>query len=190
MNSEDLRIIKTKEALRKAMVHLLTEKTFEKISVQDICEKAKVHRTTLYKHFADKYELFAYVLDVMKKEIYSDDEMYNTEFKNIREVYIYIFDKLLTYVDRRKEKLKLMARNILNEPIFVAFVNFATKKVSHLLDKHPYMHTKCPNVIMSHFLTGGMIYVLSWWLENPNKYSKTQLIEYIDKTIITSLVDA
>ena len=58
MNNEDMRIIKTKEALRKAMVSLLTETSFEKISVQDICEKAKVHRTTLYKHFADNYDLF------------------------------------------------------------------------------------------------------------------------------------
>ena len=189
MNNEDLRIIKTKESLRQAMVALLTEKTFEKISVQDICEKANVHRTTLYKHFADKYELFSYVLEVMKKEIYNDGEIYAMDFKNIRDVYFYLFDKLLTYIDARKEKLKLMARNIINEPIFAAFVNFATKRVSHFIKRHPYVETKCPSVIMSHFLTGGMIYVISWWLENPTKYSKTQLLEYIDKTIISSLTN-
>ena len=112
MNNEDLRIIKTKEALRKAMVSLLAETSFDKISVQDICEKAKVHRTTLYKHFADKYDLFAYVLKVMKKEIYSDEEFIAKDFKTIREVYYYLCDKMLTYIDARKEKLKKVARNI------------------------------------------------------------------------------
>lgn len=189
MNSEDMRIIKTKEALRKAMVQLLTEMSFEKMSVQDICEKAKVHRTTLYKHFADKYDLFSYVLTVMKNEIYSDEEFFSKDFKTIREVYYYLFDKMLTYIDARKDKLKKMARNILNEPIFASFVNFAQKKASHFIKKHPYIHTKCPTDIMSHFLTGGMIYVVSWWLENPKKYTKNQILEYIDKTIISSLTE-
>lgn len=189
MNSEDLRIIKTKEALRKAMVQLLTEMSFEKMSVQDICEKAKVHRTTLYKHFADKYDLFSYVLTVMKNEIYSDSEFFSKDFKTIREVYYYLFDKLLTYIDKRKEKLKKMARNILNEPIFASFVNFAEKKASTFIKKHPYIHTKCPTDIMSHFITGGMIYVISWWLDNPKKYSKDQILEYIDKTIIASITE-
>ena len=189
MNNEDLRIIKTKEALRKAMVSLLTEMSFEKMSVQDICEKAKVHRTTLYKHFADKYDLFSYVLKVMKQEIYSDEEFAAKDFKTIREVYYYLIDKTLTYIDARKDKLKKMARNILNEPIFVSFVNFAHKKASTFIKKHPYIHTKCPTDIMSHFLTGGMIYVISWWLENPNKYTKNQILDYIDKTIISSITE-
>ena len=189
MNNEDLRIIKTKEALRKAMVSLLAETSFDKISVQDICEKAKVHRTTLYKHFADKYDLFAYVLKVMKKEIYSDEEFIAKDFKTIREVYYYLCDKMLTYIDARKDKLKKVARNILNEPIFVSFVNFAHKKVSTFIKKHPYIQTKCPTDIMSHFLTGGMIYVISWWLENPSKYTKNQILDYIDKTIISSIAE-
>ena len=146
-----------------------------------------MHRTTLYKHFSDKYDLFAYVLNVMKNEIYNDADFYSKDFKSIREVYYYLFDNLLEYIDKRKNKIKLMARNILNEPIFAAFVDFARKKTSHFIEKHPYIHTKCPTDIMSHFLTGGMIYVISWWLENPNKYTKAQILEYIDKTIIKSL---
>ena len=96
---------------------------------------------------------------------------------------------MLTYIDARKDKLKKVARNILNEPIFVSFVNFAHKKVSTFIKKHPYIQTKCPTDIMSHFLTGGMIYVISWWLENPSKYTKNQILDYIDKTIISSIAE-
>ena len=189
MNTEDLRIIKTKEALRKAMVSLLTEMSFEKISVQDICERARVHRTTLYKHFADKYDLFEYVLQVMKNEIYNDEDFYSKEFTSVREIYVYLFDNLLTYVDERKDKIKMMARNMINEPIFMAFVDFAHKKALHFIERHPYLETKCPSIIMSHFMTGGILYVLSWWLENPNKFTKDQLRDYIDNTIISAITE-
>lgn len=36
---------------------LLAERPFTAITVQDICERAMVHRTTVYKHYADKYDL-------------------------------------------------------------------------------------------------------------------------------------
>src|SRR5260221_7231882 len=36
---------------------LMVEGDFESITVNDICERAMVHRTTFYKHYEDKYGL-------------------------------------------------------------------------------------------------------------------------------------
>lgn len=36
---------------------LIADKKFERISVQEICDRAMVHRTTFYKHYEDKYDL-------------------------------------------------------------------------------------------------------------------------------------
>jgi AcrR family transcriptional regulator len=36
---------------------LITERDFESISVNDICDRAMVHRTTFYNHYKDKYNL-------------------------------------------------------------------------------------------------------------------------------------
>ena len=55
---EDLRIIKTKKALRESLVTLIKEKHFEKISVMEICERALINRVTFYSHYKDKIELF------------------------------------------------------------------------------------------------------------------------------------
>ena len=54
---EDRRIQKTKQLLQSTLLHLLEEKTFEKINVTEICQKAGVSRITFYTHYADKYEL-------------------------------------------------------------------------------------------------------------------------------------
>ncbi|MBU7314116.1 TetR/AcrR family transcriptional regulator [Paenibacillus sp. SM 69] len=44
---------------------MMTEKRmlFSKITVDQICEKAMVHRSTFYKHFDDKFRLLEYGLN-------------------------------------------------------------------------------------------------------------------------------
>jgi AcrR family transcriptional regulator len=56
----DRRSKRTLGLLHRAMVELLTEKEFHKITVQDITERAEVNRATFYDHFTDKYALLNY----------------------------------------------------------------------------------------------------------------------------------
>lgn len=58
----DLRIRKTYLALHNAFTQLLEEKKFEDFTVNELCNRAMIRRTTFYKHFADKYEYFAFYL--------------------------------------------------------------------------------------------------------------------------------
>lgn len=53
----DRRSIRTRKALRDAMVGLATERPYEEIRVQDILDRAGVGRTTFYSHFRDKEDL-------------------------------------------------------------------------------------------------------------------------------------
>ena len=56
----DLRIRKTYLALHNAFTELLEEKRFEEFTVNELCDRAMIRRTTFYKHFADKYEYFTF----------------------------------------------------------------------------------------------------------------------------------
>lgn len=38
----------------------LENKDFERITINDICKRAAVHRSTFYNHFQDKYDLFTF----------------------------------------------------------------------------------------------------------------------------------
>ncbi|MBO7743093.1 TetR/AcrR family transcriptional regulator [Paenibacillus sp. MWE-103] len=57
MTKVDRRIIKTREAINKALIELMSEKSFENITINDIAEKANLNRGTLYLHYTDKYDL-------------------------------------------------------------------------------------------------------------------------------------
>lgn len=56
---EDRRVQRTRRALRDALVALIVERGWEKFTVQDVCDRADVGRSTFYMHFADKEELIA-----------------------------------------------------------------------------------------------------------------------------------
>ena len=53
----------TKKALANALQELMTEKSFEKISVSEICERCNMNRKSLYYHFSDKYDLLNWIFD-------------------------------------------------------------------------------------------------------------------------------
>ena len=53
----DLRVIRTKTAIRNAFVELIEEKGFDAITVKDITTKANINRGTFYTHYLDKFDL-------------------------------------------------------------------------------------------------------------------------------------
>ncbi|MTV82755.1 TetR/AcrR family transcriptional regulator [Secundilactobacillus folii] len=56
-NSKDLRVIKTKTTIERAFISLLKNKSFERITVQNILDEALINHKTFYAHYADKYQL-------------------------------------------------------------------------------------------------------------------------------------
>ncbi|ASS96581.1 TetR/AcrR family transcriptional regulator [Peribacillus simplex] len=56
-SNTDLRVIRTKESIRHALVELINEKGFEAITVKDITIRAKINRGTFYAHYQDKFDL-------------------------------------------------------------------------------------------------------------------------------------
>lgn len=61
----DRRIIKTKRAIHKAFMELITSKAYKDITVKDIAELADVNRKTFYNHYNDIREL----IDEIENEV-------------------------------------------------------------------------------------------------------------------------
>jgi AcrR family transcriptional regulator len=55
----DRRVRRTQRALREAFVALIVEKGWDGFSVQDLCGRADVGRSTFYLHYADKEEVLS-----------------------------------------------------------------------------------------------------------------------------------
>ncbi len=62
---ESRRIQMTKALIRSALVELMGEKTFERITIKELCERADVNRTTFYLHYADQRSVLNDVKDTV-----------------------------------------------------------------------------------------------------------------------------
>ena len=53
----DLRTEKTENAIKNAFIQLRAKKALEKITIKELCESARIHKSTFYSHYQDIYEL-------------------------------------------------------------------------------------------------------------------------------------
>ncbi|ALX48940.1 TetR-like C-terminal domain-containing protein [Lentibacillus amyloliquefaciens] len=97
----DLRIVKTQESLRLALLTLLKSKPLESITIAELCRMAKVNRGTFYKHYKDVHDLFKHYLEVIVEDLrQSYEEPYhktNFNIENIETDMIKIFHHVKEY---------------------------------------------------------------------------------------------
>lgn len=55
----DLRVIKTRAVIKNTLIEIMSEKTLSKITVSELCEKAKINRKTFYRHFREIDDVIA-----------------------------------------------------------------------------------------------------------------------------------
>lgn len=64
---KDLRVIKTLRVIDEAFLKLLREKSFDEITIKEICNVAMINRGTFYSHYADKFQLIESYQEVLVK---------------------------------------------------------------------------------------------------------------------------
>jgi AcrR family transcriptional regulator len=75
----DRRAQRTRQVLWQAFLDIMQEKGFTAMSIQEITERANVHRGTFYAHFADKYALLEAIIreefrDVLTSTLLSESQ--------------------------------------------------------------------------------------------------------------------
>ncbi|MDO4846012.1 MAG: helix-turn-helix domain-containing protein, partial [Oscillospiraceae bacterium] len=55
--NEDLRVVKTIAAIKRAFDELICEKDFERITVKELCERAQINKKTFYHYYSSLDEL-------------------------------------------------------------------------------------------------------------------------------------
>jgi AcrR family transcriptional regulator len=65
----DRRVRRTRRTLHEALVELVLERGYDRITVQDILDRADVGRSTFYAHFRDKEALLLTSFDDMREQL-------------------------------------------------------------------------------------------------------------------------
>lgn len=177
-NQKDSRVIKTRKALSDAMLFCLKEKRFEDISVQYICQCAKVNRATFYTHFADKYNLFAYTA----REVYQKFPSYRNlgaENINQRKVCLRLVEDLVNFFVEQEEIIRSMQDSDLTVLMFNIIATEIQKDLEELLGKEIQAVTDFSPELVISFQIRGTLGTCMWWLSTGMPISKEDLIRQL-----------
>ncbi len=162
----DIRVKRTYKQLIYSFLVLLNEKSFDNISISEICENANVHRATFYKHFNDKIEF----LNFCVKELLSETDFSNVldipTPENVKESCMSFVKVLFTFIEANKllfaaifsDKHSLSFDTTLVEVI----TEFCASKLQLVLEGVP----KHKAQLFSNFYAGSIMGVVKWYVKN------------------------
>ncbi|HYF65852.1 MAG TPA: TetR/AcrR family transcriptional regulator [Herpetosiphonaceae bacterium] len=162
--SSDLRIRRTRLALRGALLALIEEKGFEEIIVQDIADRAMINRVTFYKHYRDKYELLEQTMREMLGELAAGVEvlLHAPADKAVQEGLIDWFEQ----VGRHASFYRTMLGRAGN-PAFAAQLRAHLEAmVAQAVEQlPPDERRQLPPEVVIRFAAAGFLGVTEWWLD-------------------------
>lgn len=182
MNKEDLRIIKTRNALRDALVTLMKDKQFEEIKISDICDTALVNRSTFYAHYEDKYELLVDIIDSLKINLLDDLDK-NKKILNTKEYYIELIKLFLNHINDKKDIYTKVLINNHNSILMDILEDAVMKDTTKKIKKKQIKTGDIPANIFIKYYLGGVANVCIEWLNNQNTYTENEIISYLEKLI-------
>ena len=182
-NKTDLRIIKTKKTLGEALIKLMKEKNFEKIKISDICEEALINRSTFYAHYEDKYDLLIDLINDLRTSLL--DELKVNENTDFSKAYLMnVINTLINHIDDKKDIYSAILSNNRNGILIDFLVDVIERDVSgRLKERDDIKNSNIPLDTIIKFYAGGLINIGVSWLANGEKYTKEELLTYIDKLL-------
>ncbi|MCD7813659.1 MAG: TetR/AcrR family transcriptional regulator [Lachnospiraceae bacterium] len=174
----DLRIRKTYMCLMNALLELLKEKSFEEITVNELCDRALVGRGTFYKHFADKYAFLSFVLNEMLNQ-YIEKAEEESNSPDPRSYYVAFFKAFLQFVEENTESFGPLTSSSMT----VVMLFSTSDAISDKLEEHFRGDAAAGYVLSVHpvyaarFLTGAMTQSARYLVEHPTKAKRDEIVE-------------
>lgn len=161
----DRRSARTRRQLREALLELVVEKDYDKITIQEIVDRADVGRTTFYAHFQTKDELLvgaARDSGGARHEFLRTGDVLDVSslFEHLRENF-HLFEPLKNTDGWRVAKQ--------------SFCGQLEARWSGLLDQLDADLEPSERDTVVQFLTGGLWTLMVWWLEQGMPLSSQEM---------------
>jgi AcrR family transcriptional regulator len=168
----DRRSQRTRRLLAHALTALLPEKRFDRITVQDIIDRADVGRSTFYAHYRDKEDLlvseFARVLDVL---------MQHLGHGSAEEQQLLPSLALFRHIQEEHQLYQALVRGRGVELLFKAGQQHLSKVIAHRIAALPLDPSRLtvPPSILAEYLAGSLLTLLRWWLDHDMPYTPERM---------------
>ncbi|MGH1043196.1 TetR family transcriptional regulator [Bacillus wiedmannii] len=173
----DLRIRRTHKLLWDSLFELMTQskQKYSTITINQICDRAMVHRTTFYKHFEDKDALLTFGFKRYGKmiaEIPVSDRL-SKPFQ--------VMEQFLHH----EEIGKILEAQMSDEQFIsrAQYLSHETRKQEIEALNQLYKNHTMPNDLIIEFYSGAITSLSAWWFKNERKVSAVEMDQYLHQLI-------
>lgn len=180
----DLRTQKTYEALTTAFQELLQEKSFEQITVRELCNRARTRTATFYNHFSDKYDFFSFMISDMRR-VYSERAEIKSTPDHPENYYIELLKSGFNFMDANQN----MVENVSSDSLLMLMINNISGNTikdirNHLEeDMKNGIHVPADPDILTQIFIGAMIQCSRWWFEHRKTIPKEKVLDHLKEMI-------
>lgn len=167
MGEADLRVVKTVESIQESFLYCLEEVGFLNMTVKNITEKARINRSTFYKHYMDKYDLRDQYVDGVIKEFVTN---LDTAFVYMPKITIDSYYKdlrccLEAFQKKRRQYLTLWSCNLQERNAFEEMIDGGVEKLVKEFENNPKISRKKQPYfsLYARLFLGNMMVSVRWW---------------------------
>lgn len=176
MKNMDTRVRYTRSALRSALLELLKEKSIDKITIKEICDRAKLNRGTFYLHYDSPTAL---LIDIENTIMEENSELFFSFWTKGREQSIMV--SLFSCIKENRDSLCiLMGPN--GDPHFIERISNAAR--SEVLNQwqleFPHYSREDLDFIFDFVFIGSMRLILNW-LQDSKGIPASQFAKRIER---------
>lgn len=176
----DLRIYKTYKALHDAFNEILECKSFEELTINELCDTAMIRRATFYSHFADKYEYFNFYLSELREE-FSAKVSVHTDLSDPIAYCKQMLKEIFKFVRTHNHILERAKNSTLMSFLYQSLQEQITQELEYIFIAS-YKKKLTPELQLKiSFYAGGLINAIYWWLNNPTTLDEDSIVEQLMK---------
>ncbi|WP_078433647.1 TetR/AcrR family transcriptional regulator [Metabacillus halosaccharovorans] len=169
----DRRIAKSQEAIKHAFIELINEKHFDKITLQDIADRANVSRRTIYLHYMDKFDLLDKLIEEHIKKL---EEM----FESLSEAdFITSGQTIFEYFQKNYLFFSTMLVGGGARIFRAQYIEFSVELLKNEVNIGEGKNKGLSEDIILRFVSAAYVEVVEWWLNNEMPYPPRVMAEQV-----------
>ncbi len=189
MLKKKLREHRDRHERRKAATHqrlidaardLISAKGYSQVDILDITERADVSKATFYKHFDNKEacvrELMEQGFNALVAEIISAPRVHPFDPDWARAS----FERVFRWAEEHRELMLIMVGGAASTQLNAFGRQYLATVIERtLINEFPQQTLSVPPHVLAQIVTGMMIQLLGWWLENDTGYTAADLADFM-----------
>lgn len=168
--AEDLRVQKTKRALKSALLELMKEKPIDLITTTELCKRAEMNRNTFYAHYSSPFlllqtiedEFITMVMEIVNETLEDSDHGP-------------LLERICEFMDKNRELTSILLSENGNQNFQSRLIKVLHSRVIDYWEKGPYELNFDDLEILYYYTTFGVQKCIQQWTEDGFRKSPKEL---------------